>query len=372
MHILHVIDSLSIGGAERMLVDLANATVEDGHRVSVCVTRLRTDLANELHPNISLLVLGRKKRFELSAMRAFAQFVNKQGVQILHVHGRSSFSFVMVLETLRLLNTPIILHDHFGSIEINSSIPLWFRFWGSHLVTQYVGVYEKLAQWALASGMPGNKVQTIGNALNLKRITTDHCTTLRQEFHIPDSIKIGIVICGIRPEKGIDLLIDSLKQVNMSHPFQIFIIGKEHDAEYTRNCRDKLTAFGLEDRVIFIGERLNAALLAHEADFGLMPSRSESGPLVLIEFMASGLPFAAFNVGDISQKASALNVPGFVEPQNTIALAREIEALLQMSASELSVRGIAGQQIAHENFSIQSKLPEWYRVYNKALKQEIR
>lgn len=39
MRILHVIDSLALGGAERMLVDIANASVSDGHTVSVCVTR---------------------------------------------------------------------------------------------------------------------------------------------------------------------------------------------------------------------------------------------------------------------------------------------------------------------------------------------
>ena len=35
--------------------------------------------------------------------------------------------------------------------------------------------------------------------------------------------------------------------------------------------------------------------LRPDADFAVLPSRSESGPLVLIEYMALGLPFVATN-----------------------------------------------------------------------------
>jgi hypothetical protein len=45
---MHVIDSLAVGGAERMLVEIANASATHGHCVSVCVTRDGRDLAPEL------------------------------------------------------------------------------------------------------------------------------------------------------------------------------------------------------------------------------------------------------------------------------------------------------------------------------------
>ena len=45
MNILHIIDSLAVGGAERVLVELANQAARDGHRVAVCVTRSETTLA---------------------------------------------------------------------------------------------------------------------------------------------------------------------------------------------------------------------------------------------------------------------------------------------------------------------------------------
>ena len=50
LHVLHVIDSLARGGAERMLVDIANTSAVRHLRVSVCVTRSGQDLSSDLRP----------------------------------------------------------------------------------------------------------------------------------------------------------------------------------------------------------------------------------------------------------------------------------------------------------------------------------
>src|SRR5262249_9007541 len=123
MHVMHVIDSLCLGGAERMLVDIANATVADGHRVSACITRDGRDLANELRPEVHLWVLARQKRLEWAALKQFAAIIKEHKVDLLHVHGRSTFSFAATVKTLGLIRIPILLHDHYGQIEIDTSVP---------------------------------------------------------------------------------------------------------------------------------------------------------------------------------------------------------------------------------------------------------
>ena len=45
---MHVIDGLPLGGAERMLVDIANATVANGDFASVCVNH------RNVRPNSSI------------------------------------------------------------------------------------------------------------------------------------------------------------------------------------------------------------------------------------------------------------------------------------------------------------------------------
>src|SRR2546425_167094 len=125
MHVLHVSDTLGFGGAERMLVDIANCTISDGHNVSVCVTRSNVDMACFLHPTIHSLRLGRTRRWDFAAMRRMARYINAEGVDVLHVHGRPSFSLVAVMRLLRMIRTPVVFHEHFGLIERDTSVPRW-------------------------------------------------------------------------------------------------------------------------------------------------------------------------------------------------------------------------------------------------------
>jgi len=89
MNILHVIDSLAVGGAERGLVELANQAARDGHRVAVCVTRSETTLAPGLRPGIDLWVLGRQRRFDLPAMKRFAGLVQHHRIDLVQNPRRS-------------------------------------------------------------------------------------------------------------------------------------------------------------------------------------------------------------------------------------------------------------------------------------------
>src|SRR5258705_412825 len=141
MHIMHVIDGLPLGGAERMLVDIANATAAGGVRVSACVTRSCIDLAGSLDSRVHLHVLGRTRRCDFKAVRQFARLVQEERVNLLHAHSRSTFSLLAFVKMIGWLKPPIVLHDHFGSIEKDASVPAWFRFAGRFCLRRYIGVY---------------------------------------------------------------------------------------------------------------------------------------------------------------------------------------------------------------------------------------
>ena len=367
LHVLHVIDSLCVGGAERMLVDIANATAGEGRRASACITRDGRDLANDLRPEVPLWVLGREKRFDWAAMKQFASIVKEQRVDLLHAHGRSTFSFVALIKTLGLIRTPILLHDHYGQIEIDSSVPLWFRLWGRHHVAQYAGVYAKLGDWAAAAGVPRARIGVVGNALDLVRVQNASPTHLRKEFGVADHERVGIVAAGIRPEKGIAVLLAALASLAGRHALKVIIAGGDRDAAYARACRAQCVSLGLERTAIFAGERADVPGLIKGADFALIPSLSESGPLVLIEYMAGGLPFVATRVGDIAHRVEELGGSEFVPPNDAAAFAAALDRLLSLSASDWQKRSEAGRKTALDHFEIRQVMPHWDRMYRAAL-----
>jgi glycosyltransferase involved in cell wall biosynthesis len=367
VHVAHVIDSLAVGGAERMLVDIANATRRDGHAVSVCISREGHLLADELHPEIPLWILGRRSRFELAPARRFAALLREHHVDILHLHGRSTFSFAALVKTMGMISTPLLLHDHYGAIEIDRSIPGWFRWGGRLLVSQYVGVYEKLGFWARQAGVPGDRVDTIGNALDLERIGKVRPIDVHREFGLREGTIVGVMVAGLRPEKGLHILLEALARCGGRHAVMVLIVGGDRNSAYAEECRETARLLGLGNVVQFVGERLDAFALALGADFALIPSLSESGPLVLIEYLAGGVPVVASRVGDIARCAEAAGIVGFVPPGEAAALAEAIEDMLTLSPDRRKERGQRGLEIARRHFDIRCMMPSWYRAYNKAL-----
>jgi glycosyltransferase involved in cell wall biosynthesis len=367
LHVLHLIDSLSNGGAERMLVDLANQTVLDGAQASVCITRSGTEIAGELNPQIEVSILNRKKRFDSNAMSQLARFVKTQKVDIVHCHGRSTFSLAAVSRAIGGIHSPLLLHDHYGKIEMDSSIPFWFRIWGKHYISAYVGVSENLGRWAHSAGVKGEKINVIDNALNLARIQQSTFVDLRGQFKIPEESLIGIVVAGLRYEKGIDFLIQAVSKSKNLQKFHVVIVGGERQKGYVAECKRLAEKLGITDRIVFAGEQNNSAAWVRSSDFAMIPSRSESGPLVLIEYLAAGLPFVSTLTGSIARTADDNRVPGFVNRESVDDFANQIDSLVQTDAETRTKRGTIGKVIAEKMFDIRQTMPEWYRVYQTAL-----
>ena len=369
LHVLHLIDTLSNGGAERMLVDIANQTIQDGGRASVCVTRSGVEIAGELDSKIELCILNRKKRFDSKAMSQLAEFVKTRNVDIVHCHGRSTFSLAAVSRAIGGIQTPLLLHDHYGKIEMDTSIPFWFRVWGKHYLNAYVGVSENLGRWAHSAGVKERKINVIDNALNLARVQQSNLLNLREKFGIPEQSLIGIVVAGLRYEKGIDFLVEALSKSKSLSKFHVVIVGGQRENGYLTQCNTLASKLGISDRIIFAGEQNDSAAWVRGADFAIISSRSESGPLVLIEYLAAGLPFVATLSGSIARTAADNGVPGFVARDNLNEFTREIDSLVELDPTARAERGKIGKAVAERMFDIRQSMPQWYRVYRDALNQ---
>lgn len=367
MHIMHVIDGLPLGGAERMLVDIANAYVGRGYRASACVTRTCLDLATSLDPRVDIHVLGRRRRFDLRPLRRFARIVRDQGVDLLQAHSRSTFSMLAMVKAMGALRVPVILQDHYGSIEKDRSVPGWFRVAKRFCLSHYVGVCPKLGTWAADAGVARDRIQVIGNALDLSRLENSRALDLREAFGLGERDRIGVVVSGIRHDKGIDVLLHALALRTLPASVKVLVVGGANDPEYFTHCRDLCRQLGLDGNVLFVGRRSDVPAIVKGADFALVPSRSESGPLVLIEYLANGLPFVSTSVGDVARQAAEAGLAGFVPPNDAAAFRDAMDALLGCPPSEWRERGAAGRLVAQDCFNIQKVLPRWLEVYKRVL-----
>lgn len=365
--IMHVIDSLAVGGAERMLVDIVNSLDPGKYAASVCVSRSLGSTSRDLHEDIPITNLERTWSYDLLGFTRLADFSARQQVDIFHAHGRSTFSLLAAARHLGFIHQPIILHDHFGSIDVDDRVPLRLRLLGISRVSQYIGVCEKLGDWACKAGIPSGRVTVIENALDFSRLDRAAPLDLHALFNIPQDKKIGILVGNLRSEKGLDLLLDACQHLPASLLPVFLVVGREADPAYVAGCRKRISSLGLDHSFYFTGPQESSLPFIKGADFGILPSRSESGPLVLIEYMACRLPFVAFEVGGIGREVNRVLPQWFAPPTNSALLATRIRELLGSSPSERQGRVNFAWDFAQKQYDIATRIHEFTSVYDRVL-----
>ncbi len=352
-------------------MELCNALAARGEGVGICITRGPAPLATELHREVGVLELNRRSRFSLPPLLRLARTIRGSDYTVLHAHGRSSFSLAAFMRAVGLQERPTIYHEHHGA-RATSRSPLWLKYWGKHYVSAFVGVCAEQWDIARSAGIARSCFHIVPNARDLSAFSAAPTLDLRARFQLPRDRALALVVAAIRPDKGIDLLLDALGRCASIDRLSVIIAGRAAEREYFERCRRKATELEGTASIHFLGEQAEIPTLMANADLLIMPSRVESGPLVLLEAMASGLPFASFSVGGISTSAEAAGIPGFVPPENPTALAREIDALVEDWTAGRRRDTDCARAWVREHHSIEEIVDMWIGLYGSLLKRAPR
>jgi len=280
LKILQVIDQLGVGGAERVAIDVTNLLFETNVNVSFLALLTKSNQDNNLHKDIPRFYLNRASKLNLKSLFRLRSIL--KGFDIIHVHMRHNFRYVNLVNKLFCLNVKVILHDHYGSIQINKSVP---SFLNTFLKPKYyIGVSKDLTDWA-------------HTALGLKKNIYLLQNTIIKQKHQKYKNPQGLVILGnIKPVKN------QLFAIELAHHLKkhLTIIGKIQDQKYYKLLQQKIQELDFESKITFIHDENNPQKKINDFEIGLMTSSSESGPLVLVEYLAQSLPFISYNTGAVS------------------------------------------------------------------------
>ena len=162
--------------------------------------------------------------------------------------------------------------------------------------------------------------------------------------------------------KGFDLLLESLRLINLNYKFKLVVIGhtKPNREEYSNN-------------IIFLGKINNQLVLNsiyRSIDFTILPSRQENLSNVAIESMLNERPVIAYNCTG-NPDIIVNNYNGLlVEPYSTIKLALAIENLF-LDKNLLSKFSNNARLFILENFDSKVITDKYTTLYKSLLKHEI-
>ena len=290
MRILQVIDVLEVGGAEKLLITLSNLQNRNKDIVSI-VTILRPGpLVKYLDPELKLISLNRKWKFSPITMFRFVQIA--KDYDLIHVHSSHNLRYVFLSLNIFFLKTKVVFHEHSGKININKQVKWYMRI--IYTKINLIGVSQSICNWAVNDcGIESKKVHFLPNIIPFQKFSGHPQKKYDKIFFI--------ATCNILRPKNIEFLIDLFVQINKNNLCKLSIVGQPYDKLYYDELKLKISGLKYKNSIEFIHDCTNIQSILHNYHFALHCSKFESGPLVLIEYLAQGVPFLSYRTGDIAE-----------------------------------------------------------------------
>jgi glycosyltransferase involved in cell wall biosynthesis len=360
MRIMHVIDSLEHGGAEAVVVDLANACSRD-HEVTVCCARRRGDLANRLAPEVEFLCLDRPEGNDFTLPVRLARVARRRQIDVLHSH-----SWGLYLET---------------------AAAAWLA--GSRTVHTVHGPYLK--QGRGAGQRFKARVRRILERLAARRGEAIACVTTSLQAFVTDDMRLGAKACLVHngiPEhdasegsapppstdevrrlvsvgrlasiKRYDVLLRAFAEVSQHRPrLRLTLVGDGPERQNLERLAERLC---IKTSVDFVGFRDDIPELLQQQDLFVLSSQHEGISIAILEAMRAGLPVVATRVGGVPDTVVD-GVTGVLVPVDCPrSLAATIGRLLETPAN-LRAMGAAGRAVQRRRFSVARMREQYLELY---------
>ena len=317
-NVLQLIDSLAIGGAERMSVNLANGLAKEGVGSFLCATRKGGDLEAMIVPEVTYMVLGKRASVDLKALWRLAGFVRKNQIDIIHAHSSSFFTAVLVK---LLTGVRVVWHDHNGNrIQANNTNKVIIL--GSVFFDAVISVNEKLAEWSRKHLLISE--DRIVYLPNFAELTPTHT-----DSQLPgEPAKRIVCLANLREQKDHMTLLRAFNAFHVQHPqWHLLLVGEDSNDTYSASLKTYIAKEGLEDVVHILGSRSDSADILLASTIGVLSSVSEGLPVALLEYGLANLPVVCTDVGQCSEVLNHGSCGLLVPPGKPEELANALAAL---------------------------------------------
>lgn len=357
--VLHLIDSLAIGGAERMAVNLCNVLASQGHQVHLCATRAGGPLQSFISPEVAFLMLGRRSALDLGAIRRLVAYIRVHRIKVVHAHS-SSFFLAAIIKPLT--GVKIVWHDHFGGSENLSTRPSSVLRICSVGFSWIFSVNERLIVWAREKLLLSyERVSFLPNFPALVRDSIGH-------LGLP-GLKEFRIVCAARlnPQKDHHTLVRAMQSVRAAVPqASLLLVGFVPDDAYARSVKALIAELGLADCVHLLGPRTDMAEILFQSAIGVLSSASEGLPVALLEYGLCGLPVVCTAVGECPSVLRHGEFGHVVPPGRPDVLSKALIDLLQDPTKQQAF-GAAFQGHVNENYSGPAICKSISKIYKKVL-----
>ena len=358
MKILYIVTGLGLGGAEKVVCDLADQMVNRGYEVKL-VYLTGDKLVTPKSSNIEIIYLGLNgiSSFILASLK-YRQLIKKFRPDVVHAHMVHANIFTRLNRIGA--KVPRLISSAHSNNEGGRNRMLAYR--ATHHLADYTTNVSNNAceNFRQLKAVPNNDIHVVYNGVDINKFTY-HAHALKSP-KIKNE-KIFISVGRFHEAKDYPNLIQAytlLSKNNNHFPITLKIVGQIDELIYPV-IRELVDSSQLTDNVEIMGKRDDIPHLLAQADFLVLSSKYEGLPTVVIEAMASG----TFVIGtDCGGTAEIMGDTGIlVPPQDSQALAQAMQQALSLTDEQISSNNIRARKRIEELFSLEKSVEKWLEIY---------
>ena len=321
MRIVQVIDSLSVGGMERFVVNLSNLLSHHGVEVCLIVTRDLGELESDITEGVAVYHLKKAHFFDLKAFCQFYNLLKKLAPDSVHAHGPSIYWSVLV--SIFSCGKPykLIYHEHDGGFLLKSFYRKKILKYSLRFVHLILVVSKRQHQYFSSFHKDVyhfNNFPVLDQDLNLSRA--------RKKLRF-------IHLANFRPEKNHQFLLKVIREINRRNlHVEFLLIGRHYGDTYYSEVKDIIEDMKA-DNVTLLHNVSNPSHYLFSADIGLITSKYEGLPLSLLEYGIAELAVISTDVGEISSLINCHS--GFLVAEEVELFVDKLEYLIKNKETRL-------------------------------------
>ena len=303
MKILHIINGLTMGGAENLLVGLAGEQIVRGHDVFVAplvcpdYTPVREKMESK---GVHIIPFSSKGSvynpyFIIKIARAI------RGYDVVHVHLFPALYWAGFAKLLSFTAPPLVYTEHSTNNKRRNNIVL-------HAVDKFVYqyAYDKIvacsykALETYTEAYPNVKhVCAINNGVDTNICKEAEPYSKRDLLGIDENSFVVTMVARFMIMKHQDTIVEAISKLP-NHFHVVFVGGQENETGLVK-VKKMAEVMKITDRVHFLYIRKDVPRILKTSDVIVMASDYEGLSLSSIEGMAAGKPFVATNVNGLRE-----------------------------------------------------------------------
>jgi glycosyltransferase involved in cell wall biosynthesis len=299
MKILLLVHSLRKGGAERIVLELANGLIKLGHIVNI-ITWIDEDAFKTEYNSINRVsLLSKDQYFGLKSIPKsilpLRRCIKSLNPDIIHIHSPN----MATLLSLTLIQIPAVHVIHgYGKISKNMKefkniiINFFDVFTSSFIIKNFVVVSKAMKIHAEKYYyFKKFNFSIIENGIDINKFDYKSKTINNNNINI---IMIG-TICENKGQYHALKILEILS--NSNYLFNLTLVGDGPDADKLKNLISNSKICNL---IKIISKADNINELLHDSDILWILSKSEAMPLVVLEAMACGVVVVGYDVRGVN------------------------------------------------------------------------